>query len=122
MLFGDAAYRDAADRLYGFLKNKLAGPGGGFYASMGMAEGQPGVDKRQYARETGQAIQGLAAYYDATANKEALAFATAAADWALRERSLPGGGFRHRRHLRGSQDGRVLCLGFARRQAPAPFT
>jgi uncharacterized protein YyaL (SSP411 family) len=98
VLFGDAAYRDAADRLYGFLKNKLAGPGGGFYASMGMAEGQPGVDKRQYARETGQAIQGLAAYYDATANKEALALATAAADWALRERSLPGGGFRHAEH------------------------
>ncbi len=47
------------------------------------------------ARETGQAIQGLAAYYDATANKEALSLAIAAADWALRERSLPGGGFHH---------------------------
>jgi uncharacterized protein YyaL (SSP411 family) len=93
-MFGDAAYRDAADRIFGFLKNKLAGPGGGFYASMGMADGQPGVDKRQYARETGQAIQGLAAYYDATGNKEALAHAIAAADWALRERKL-GGGFRH---------------------------
>ena len=66
VLFGDPAYRAAADRIFGFLKNTLAGPGGGFYASMGMAEGQPGVDKRQYARETGQAIQGLTAYYDAT--------------------------------------------------------
>ena len=74
---------------------QLAGPGGGFYASMGMAEGQPGVDKRQYARETGQAIQGLAAYYDATGNKEALTLAIAGADWALRERALTGGGFRH---------------------------
>ena len=62
---------------------------------MGMAEGQPGVDKRQYARETGQAIQGLAAYYDATGNKEALSLAIAAADWALRERAMAGGGFRH---------------------------
>ena len=39
-------------------KSKLAAPAGGFYASMGMAEGQLGVDKRQYARETGQVIQG----------------------------------------------------------------
>ncbi len=95
VMFGDPAYRDAADRLFGFLKNTLRGPGGGFYASMGMAEGQPGIDKRQYARETGQAIQGLAAYADATANKEALAIAIAAADWALAKRSLPGSGFRH---------------------------
>jgi hypothetical protein len=58
----DPTYRAAADRLFGFLKQTLAAPGGGFYASMGMAEGQPGVDKRQYARETGQAIQGLLAY------------------------------------------------------------
>src|SRR5204863_7481100 len=94
VLFGEKAYRAAADRIYGFLKDKLAGPGGGFYASMGMAEGEPGVDKRQYARETGQAIQGLAAYHDATGSKEALALAIAAAEWALRERPL-NGGFRH---------------------------
>jgi len=95
VLFGDPAYRAAADDIYRFLKDKLAGPGGGFHASMGMAEGQPGVDKRQYARETGQAIQGLAAYYDATGTREALTLAIAGADWALRERSLKGGGFRH---------------------------
>jgi uncharacterized protein YyaL (SSP411 family) len=84
--------------IYGFLKSKLAGPGGGFYASMGLAEGRPGVDKRQYARETGQAIQGIAAYHDATGNKEALSLAIAAADWALRERQLSGGGFNHSGH------------------------
>src|SRR6185503_9798166 len=88
VLFGDPAYRAAADDIYRFLKDKLAGPGGGFYASMGLAEGQPGVDKRQYARETGQAIQGLAADHDATGNADALALAIAGADWALRERSL----------------------------------
>lgn len=93
--FDDASYRAAADRIYGFLKNTLAGPGGGFYASMGEADGSPGVDKRQYARETGQAIQGVVAYYDATGDKEALTLATTAADWALRERGLPNGGFRH---------------------------
>lgn len=95
VMFGDAAYRDAADRIYGFLKTRLAAPGGGFYASMGMAEGEPGVDKRQYARETGQAIQGLAAYYDSTGARDALTLARAAADWAMRERGLSGGGFRH---------------------------
>jgi uncharacterized protein YyaL (SSP411 family) len=96
VMFGDAAYRQAADRLFGFLKNTLAGPGGGFYASMGMADGKPGVDKRQYARETGQAISGLLAYYDATGTQEALALSIAAADWALANRRLPtGGGFRH---------------------------
>jgi uncharacterized protein len=98
VLFGDPAYRAAADDIYRFLKDKLAGPGGGFYASMGMAEGEPGVDKRQYARETGQAIQGLAAYYDATGAKDALALAIAGADWALRERALKDGGFRHAAH------------------------
>jgi uncharacterized protein len=93
--FGDPAYRAAADRIFGFLRDTLAAPDGGFYTSMGMAEGQPGVDKRQYARETGQAIQGVAAYYDATGEKNALVLAIAAADWALRNRVLPGGGFRH---------------------------
>jgi uncharacterized protein YyaL (SSP411 family) len=61
LMFGDQAYRDAADHLYGFLKNKLAAPDGGFHVSMGMADGHPGVDPREYARETGQAIQGLTA-------------------------------------------------------------
>ena len=60
VLFGDPAYRAAADRIFGFLKNTLAAPDGGFYASMGMAEGQPGVDKRQYARETGSGDPGHA--------------------------------------------------------------
>jgi len=101
VLFGEPAYRAAADRIYGFLKSKLAGPGGGFYASMGLAEGQPGVDKRQYGRETGQAIQGLAAYYDTTGKQEALALAIAAADWTLRERAISGGGFRHAEQDKG---------------------
>jgi len=101
VLFNDPAYRAAADRIYGFLESKLEGPGGGFYASMGMAEGQPGVDKRQYARETGQAIQGIAAYHDATGSKDALSLAIAAADWTLRERAMTGGGFRHGDHDKG---------------------
>ncbi|HTR84587.1 MAG TPA: DUF255 domain-containing protein [Reyranella sp.] len=93
--FNDASYRKAADDIYGFLKNTMRAPNGGFYVSMGMADSEPGVDKRQYARENGQAIQGLTAYYNATGNKEALTLAIAAAEWAQKERGLPGGGFRH---------------------------
>jgi uncharacterized protein YyaL (SSP411 family) len=95
VLLAEPAYRAAADRLFDFLKNTLAAPDGGFNASMGMAEGEPGVDRREYARETGQAIQGLLAYYDATGEKSALDLAIAAAEWALRERTLASGGFRH---------------------------
>ncbi len=79
----------------------MAAPDGGFYVSMGEADGSPGVDKRQYARETGQAIQGVLAYYDATGDKQALKLAIDAADWAMRERGRPNGGFRHTAEDRG---------------------
>ena len=89
VLFDDPTYRAAADRIFGFLKNTLAGPGGGFYASMGMAEGQPGVDKRQYARETGQAIQGLTAYADATGKGSLAATEMAVADYGGKVKGKP---------------------------------
>jgi uncharacterized protein YyaL (SSP411 family) len=101
VMFGDPTYRQAADRIYGFLKNTMAAPGGGFYASMGLSEGEPGVDKRQYARETAQAISGLLAYYDATGVVEARELAVGGARWALGSRTLPGGGFRHAEQDKG---------------------
>jgi len=101
VMFGDPAYRQAADRIYGFLKNTMAAPGGGFYASMGLSEGEPGVDKRQYARETAQAVSGLLAYYDATGVVEARDLASSGARWALANRALPGGGFRHAEQDKG---------------------
>src|SRR6185436_17366461 len=67
-------------------------PGGGFYASYGMSEGEPGVDKRLYARETAQAIAGALAYYDATGVVEAR---------ELANRALPGGGFCHTEQDKG---------------------
>ena len=100
-MFGDPAYRQAADRIYGFLKNKMAAPGGGFYASYGMSEGEPGVDRRLYTRETAQAIAGLLAYYDATGVAEARDLAVARARWVLANRALPGGGFRHAEQDKG---------------------
>jgi uncharacterized protein YyaL (SSP411 family) len=101
VMFGDPVYRQAADRIYGFLKNTMAAPGGGFYASMGMSEGEPGVDKRQYSRETAQAISGLLAYYDATGVAEARQLAIGGARWALAHRALSGGGFRHAEQDKG---------------------
>jgi len=101
VMFGDPTYRQAADRIFGFLKNTMAAPGGGFYASMGLSEGEPGIDKRQYARETAQAVSGLLAYYDATGLAEARELAIGGANWALANRALPGGGFRHAEQDKG---------------------
>ena len=56
----------------------MAAPGGGFCASYGMSEGEPGVDRRIYARETAQAVAGLLAYYDAIGVIEARDLATRA--------------------------------------------
>lgn len=101
VMYGDPAYRQAADRIFGFLKNTLAAPGGGFYASLGMSEGEPGVDRRLYARETAQAVSGLLAYYDATGIAEARDLAASGLRWALANRALPGGGFRHAEQDKG---------------------
>ena len=100
-MFGDPAYRQAADRIYGFLKGTLAAPGGGFYASLGMSEGEPGVDRRLYARETAQAVAGLLAYYDATGVAAARELAVSGARWVLANRALPAGGFRHAEQDKG---------------------
>lgn len=101
VMFGDPSYRQAADRVFGFLRNTMAAPGGGFFASMGLDEGKPGVDRRLYARETAQAISGLLAYYDATGVAEARDLAAAGAKWALANRALSGGGFRHAEQDKG---------------------
>jgi uncharacterized protein len=100
-MFGDPAYRQAADRIYGFLRDTLAAPGGGFYASLGMSEGEPGVDRRLYARETAQAVAGLLAYYDATGVAGARELAVSGARWVLANRALPAGGFRHAEQDKG---------------------
>ncbi|MFX5332307.1 hypothetical protein ABTC54_19545, partial [Acinetobacter baumannii] len=69
--------------------------------SYGMSEGEPGVDRRQYARETAQAIAGLLAYYDATGVVEARDLAVGGARWVLANRAMQGGGFRHAEQDKG---------------------
>ena len=100
-MFGDPAYRQAADRIYGFLRDKMAAPDGGFYASYGHERGRAGRRQRLYARETAQAMAGLLAYYDATGVAEARDLAVRAARWALDNRALPDGGFRHAEQDKG---------------------
>lgn len=95
VLWRDPAHRAAADRIFGFLRDTMRSPDGGFYASLGREKGNPGVDTSLYARETAQAVLGLLAYHDATGAVEALAMARKAVDWALASRRVDGGGFRH---------------------------
>ena len=66
-----------------------------------MSEGEPGVDRRLYTRETAQAMAGLLAYYDATGVTDARDLAVRAARGALDSRALPGGGFRHAEQDKG---------------------
>ncbi len=94
-LWGDASHRQSADRIVAYLRDTLRDGNGGFYTSLGLERGKPGVDRNQYARENGQAIAGLLAYYDATGERAALDMATAATSWALANRQRSDGGFRH---------------------------
>jgi len=94
-MFGDIRYRRGADRIFVFMRDTMTAPDGGFYASMGAEEFDPGIDKRRYARENGKGIAGVLAYYDATGNTDALNLAQSNARWVLANRALPGGGFRH---------------------------
>ena len=94
-MFGDIRYRQGADRIFVFMRDTMTAPDGGFYASMGSEDFNPGIDKNRYARENGKGIAGVLAYYDATGNTDALKLAESNARWVLANRSLPGGGFRH---------------------------
>lgn len=113
------ADRAAARSIRDYLLNFLRSPQGAFYTSqdadlvqgrkahdyfaLSDAErrkrGIPRVDKNLYAQENGQAIEALAALYEATGDSAALEAAKQAAVWVLKNRALAGGGFRH-----GTQD------------------
>ncbi|MEM7209903.1 MAG: DUF255 domain-containing protein [Pseudomonadota bacterium] len=93
--YGDEEFIHAADKVFGFLRDTLLSSEGAFYTSFGAQSFNPGVDKNIYARENGQAISALAAYYDVSGNQEALDIATTAAQWIIKNRNLDGGGFRH---------------------------
>jgi len=112
---GEARDRAGADAIRRYIDAFLRAPDGGYYASQDAdltpgvhsagyyalddagrrAQGMPRIDRHRYARETGSIAEGLGAYFEATGERAALDAAEAAIDWARRERSFPGGGFRH---------------------------
>jgi uncharacterized protein len=117
----DPRYLAAANSLYRYMSTFLAAPDGGFYTSQDAdvsaqvsghdfypkddaarrAIGMPRIDTHEYAREAGWAIRALCKYYDVTDDKNALMKAERAAQWALANRSLHSGAFRHDTKDRG---------------------
>ncbi|MBY0547207.1 MAG: DUF255 domain-containing protein [Candidatus Obscuribacterales bacterium] len=115
MYFKDPRFQKAALDIEKYLRTMLMSPDGAFYTSQDadVKKGQhsewyfklsdaerrkygiPRIDKHIYARENGWAINGLAWLYRATGNKKFLDEATRAADWIIKNRSLPSGGFSH---------------------------
>jgi len=112
----NAAYRKLAEGTYRYLMDVMRdGATGAFYPSqdadlnksvsgkqfyaLSDAErrklGQPRIDTSLYAREAGWGIQALLAWYDLSADAEALVAAERAARWALAQRRLPDGSFGH---------------------------
>lgn len=115
LALGDRRYLDAARKIFDYTSMFLSAPEGAYYASQDAdlvkgkhsAEyfalddaarrrlGIPAIDTHLYARESGWMIQGLAPYYAASGDNAALERAVNAARWAIVQRALPGGGFRH---------------------------
>jgi hypothetical protein len=111
----DPRYLAAALALRTYIERFLESPEGAFYVSQDAdlsrevtghdyyrrdeaarrRAGMPRIDTHVYARENGWAIRGLCRLHDVTGDEAALAQAQRAADWVLRFRPLPGGGFRH---------------------------
>ena len=111
----DPKYLKAANDIARYVTSTLSSPDGAFYVSQdadlsrdvdghafyalddaGRKKlGAPRVDKNAYARETGWAISGLAAYYGVTNDAATRAQMERAAKWVAVNRSLPDGGFRH---------------------------
>jgi len=113
--FKDPKYLKAAKDIERYLNDFLRGPNGAYYTSQDadlvqgehsreyfelnreerLEQGMPRVDKNQYARENGWAVEGLSMLYAATGEDKYLQRARQSIDWVLKNRSLPDGGFRH---------------------------
>ena len=75
------------------------------------ALGIPRVDQHRYARECGWMITAWASLYQATRDRAVLKKAVRAAEWALRERALPGGGFAHQKDDPSLADNLAMAQG-----------
>lgn len=113
--WGESQHREAAAKVYRYLVTFLGSQRGAFYTSQDSDSVQgdhgheffalddagrrlkpmPRIDTNIYARENGWAIAALAAYHDATGEREALARAVAAATWIADNRMVADSGFTH---------------------------
>jgi uncharacterized protein len=111
----DPRYLTAANSLFAYIGKYLTAPDGSFFVSQDAdvsstltghefyahddatrrTLGMPAIDRHRYARESGWAIRALAKFYDVTGKSRALRLAQNGARWALANRKLPNGGFRH---------------------------
>lgn len=104
----------AANSIYDYVKRFLTSPDGAFYCTQSdkingydtnayfssgnhqrIRAGLPKINKKIYARENGWAIEALATLYEFTGDKSALHRAQRAANWIIKHRALPDGGYRH---------------------------
>ena len=125
------AYRQAALRVAGYLRDFWTSPEGAFYTSQdadvsgrmdGHAyfvlpdtqrrkAGMPRIDTHRYARENGWAITALTTLYEVTGERDWLNRAVRAAEWVKKNRAIPGGGFRHdEKDLGGPYVGDTLAM------------
>jgi uncharacterized protein YyaL (SSP411 family) len=78
------------------------------------ARGIPRVDRHIYSLQNGQIIEALATWGELSGDKDSIDEATAAANWIVANRALPGGGFRHDEHdAQGPYLGDSLAMGRA---------
>lgn len=127
-------YLKAAQRIAAYLEEFLSAPDGSFYVSQDadlkpgqkahdyfvldraarLQQGLPRVDKHRYARSAGLAAEALLALHQASGETHYRERAQRAIQWALKERRLWGGGFRHDRFdVSGPYLGDTLAMGRA---------
>jgi uncharacterized protein YyaL (SSP411 family) len=127
-------YLVAAQQISGYLEEFLSAPDGSFYVSQDadlkpgekshdyfaldrtarLKRGLPRVDKHRYAQSAGLAAVALVALHQASGEARYLERALAAVRWAVQERRLWGGGFRHDKlDASGPYLSDTLALGWA---------
>jgi uncharacterized protein YyaL (SSP411 family) len=114
-ILGDKEFRAAAAQIATYMLTHLKAPEGGFYPSQDAdlspeikgkqfyalndqerrKLGEPRIDRNLYAREAGWAISALVALHEATGEEKWLAAAMDAARWAIAQRLIENGGWRH---------------------------
>lgn len=112
---GDPAYRDAALAVHRYVRRFLTSPEGLVYVSQDadlkpgehaadyfvlddaarLKRGIPKVDTHLYSRQNGDYALALVALAESTGDETFAVEAERAALWVVKNRALPGGGFRH---------------------------